>query len=512
MTPSATQALPGPLEVVVGVDGYETMDAWSMAEAVRGGLVHPLELVDAAIARIEARSALHAVIRTRFERARDEARGELPEGPLRGIPVLLKDLHATLAGEPTGNGTALLQGLERAETSTLVERLRAAGAVILGQTNTPEFGLMGITEPRAVGPTRNPWDREHSPGGSSGGSAAAVAARLVPIAHASDGGGSIRIPASHNGLFGLKPTRARTPCGPSEVWGWQGLAIEHAVSRTVRDSALWLDAIAGPTPGAPYQVVPPERPYVDELGADPGRLRIAVAEHALLGGENDAEVLQALDDAATLAESLGHTVERVSPPVDATALRRAYFTCVASGIHGSVHEAARLAGTTPRARDFERTTWTFHRIGALLSAGDLEACQQDIAHAGFAWARFFERFDVVLTPTCARPPARIGELYPSRGVERQMRIFDLPLGRSTIFSLLDRMAEQALSATPNTQVANLIGLPAMSTPLTWSASGLPLGTQWIAPFGGEDVIFRLASQLEAARPWADRVPPGLEPV
>lgn len=491
---------------------YEALDAWDMAAAVRSGELASSELVDAAISAIEARdTSINAVVRKRFDKARAEADGTR-KGALAGVPILLKDLHAALKGEPTGNGTALLQGLERGETTTLVRRLLDAGAIVLGQTNTPEFGLMGITEPKVWGPTRNPWDRDHTPGGSSGGAGAAVAARYVPIAHASDGGGSIRIPASHCGLFGIKPTRARTPCGPGAAWGWSGLAIEHAVSRTVRDSALWLDVIQGPAPGLPFQVRDPERPYVEEVGVDPGPLRIAVIETALLAGENDAEVLEALNGAASAAEALGHTVERVACPVDRDALRIAYFTCVAAGIHANVRRTAELAGTRPRSRDFERSTWTFSRIGGMLSAGDLEYGHGVIAAANHAWTRAFEDYDIVLTPTCARPPAQVGELYPPPSVERQMRAFDLPLGRKTVLSLLDGIASQALSATPNTQVANLLGFPAMSMPLHWTRTGLPIGTQWMAPFGREDLLFRLASQLEAAHPWSDRVPPGLEEV
>lgn len=486
---------------------YENTDAVGLAALVRSGEVTPVELVDAAISRIEARDgAINAIVRRRFEQARTEAAGDLPDGPLKGVPYLLKDLHVAAAGEPTGGGTALLQDLPVDYDSHTVQRLRAAGVVVLGRTNTPEFGIMGITEPRAVGPARNPWNPDHTPGGSSGGSGAAVAARYVPAAHASDGGGSIRIPASHCGLVGLKPTRARTSLGPHYGEGWGGLSGEHAVTRTVRDSAALLDATRGPAPGGPYQVRAPERPYLEEVGRDPGKLRIAVITKSLLAGENHPDVQAATEAAARLVQELGHEVEVIDLPLPADDLRRAYFISVAAGVYADVVETAAAAGRKPKASDFEPTTWTFYRMGQSVPAGEWERSRRLTHRAGFAWHEALGAFDVVLTPTCGRPPARVGELYPDAGKERLMQLFRVPGTGSVLLSLMDGIAEDALSATPNTQLANLLGLPAMSLPLHWNGDGLPIGTQWIGQFGREDVLFRLAAQLEQACPWADRRP------
>lgn len=490
----------------MGETRQDELDGTALVEAIAAGQLTPREAVQGALERIEAHNdTLNAVVRVR-DQALEEAEGELAEGPLHGLPILLKDLHVSVPGEPTGGGTRLLQALPRTRWTTLARRLVEAGAVVVGRTNTPEFGIMGITEPRATGVCRNPWNPEHTPGGSSGGSGSAVAARMVPIAHASDGGGSIRIPASHNGLIGLKPSRGRVPAGPLEGPGWGGLSIELAVTRTVRDTALMLDVLCAPEPGAPYAAPPPVRPYREEVGRDPGRLRIAVVPDSLLAGENDPEVRRALDEAAARAEALGHEVEIARPPIEAEELRRAYFTQVAAGVHTEVLDAAARAGVKPRPGDFEPTTWAFHRIGALLSAADLALARHHAEAAGYAWGAFFETHDVVLTPTCARPPARVGELYPDRSIERRLLAFRLPLPRNTVLDAIDTLAAQALGATPNTQLANLLGLPAISLPTAWSTDGLPIGTQWIAPLGREDVLIRLAAQLEEGTDWAARRP------
>ena len=299
-------------------DDLASLDATGQADLVRRGQVSPLELVEAAIARIDKIDGeLNSVIHRRFDEAVDDATGELPDGPFRGVPFLLKDLNAPSKGDPQHNGARVLKeaGYVAPADNWLVGRYRRAGFVITGRTNTPEFGLVPTTEPVAHGATHNPWNLEHTPGGSSGGSAAAVAAGLVPVAHASDGGGSIRIPASCCGLFGLKPTRGRSSLGPDTGESWAGLVQRHVVTRTVRDSAAVLDAIAGPAPGDPYYAPPPARPYVEELGADPGRLRIGLRTRApeVMGTDTDPECVAAAEDAARLLESLGHHVEEAAP-------------------------------------------------------------------------------------------------------------------------------------------------------------------------------------------------------
>ncbi|MCB9733796.1 MAG: amidase [Deltaproteobacteria bacterium] len=491
-------------------DAYDDLDGVGLADLVRRGEVSPLELVDAAIARVEARNpALNAVVHRSFERARDAARGDLPAGPFRGVPFLLKDLNAEDAGQPSTHSTKLLTGFRPDHDAELVARYKRAGLVIIGRTNTPEFGIYGVTEPALRGPTRNPWDPGHTPGGSSGGSGAAVAARMVPMAHAGDGGGSIRIPASHCGLVGLKPTRARNPAGPDAGERWGGFVSEHVLTRSVRDAAAMLDATAGPDPGAPYQVRPPERPFLAEVGADPGKLRIAFTTRALFGKETHPDCVAAVEDAARLAASLGHEVEEAHPTFDREALVRAYFAVVAAGTARGVAFAAEKAGVRPRARDFEPATWLLKSIADKLTATEYAAAIDLMQRTARDLVPFFARYDVLLTPTTAFPPAPIGAFAP-KGSERfllgVLRAFPL---RALLLKALDTMAEDALAATPNTMLFNMTGQPAISLPLSWNGANLPIGTQWVGRFGDEATLLRLAASLEAARPWAGRVPPGL---
>jgi amidase len=295
---------------------YQQYDALGLAELVRSGQVSPLELVEAAIARIEAvNPQINAVTYTMFNQARQAAQRDLPDGPLRGVPFLVKDLLALVAGVPTASGTRLLKDWAPTIDSEMVRRWKQAGLVILGKTNTPEFGITPYTEPALFGPTRNPYDLARTAGGSSGGSGAAVAARMTPIASGGDGGGSIRIPSSVNGVFGLKPTRGRTPTGPINYELWEGYAIEHVLTRSVRDSAALLDATAGVDPGAPYAAPPQERPFLEEVGRDPGKLRIAYTTRALIGVDEplDAECGRALQNTLKLLEALGHHVEEAAP-------------------------------------------------------------------------------------------------------------------------------------------------------------------------------------------------------
>lgn len=492
---------------MAGFAEYEQHDAVGLASLVQSGDVSATELVEAAVSRVEARNPeLNAVVHRMFDEARQAAAGDLPDGPLRGVPFLIKDLHADIEGHPTTSGSALSQGLIAAGDSTLVSRYRQAGLVLVGKTNVPELGIMGITESRHLGPARNPWNPEHTPGGSSGGAASAVAARMVPVAHASDGGGSIRIPASHCGLVGLKPSRARTPSGPAHGPGWGGLSVEHVVSRTVRDTAAFLDATHGAEPGAPYQVAPPERPFLDEVLRAPGKLRIAFTTRALLAGEAHGDCVTAVERAAAMLQELGHEVEIAEPALDPVALRRAYFCYVACGVAGDLHDLAKRQGRTARPSDVEPTTWVFNQIGHALRGADVEQNHR-IAHGlGFALASFFERYDLWLTATCARPPAKVGELYPDAGKERLMAALRLVGTRTVLLSTLDRLAADALSATPNTQIANLSGIPALSLPLHRNGAGLPVGVQLMAPLGREGRLIRLAAQIEQAYPWSSEAP------
>jgi amidase len=482
-------------------DDFAVLDATAQAALVGAGDVTPRELVDAALARIDAvNPQLNAVIHRRDGRARAEADGGPPAGPFRGVPVLVKDLDGTLAGEPLHLGNRMLRALGHVadHDSHLFARLRAAGCVIVGKTNTPELGLLPTTESLAYGPARNPWDLTRSPGGSSGGSAAAVAAGLVPFAHAGDGGGSIRIPASACGIFGLKPTRGRISLGPDDGEAWAGLVVRHVVSRSVRDSATALDALAGAAPGDPYAAAPPPRPFAAEVGVDPGVLRVGTMSDVSPAGlvDIDAACIDAAHDAATLLTTLGHTVEPAYPePLDELALLVHFTTVLAASTAYDLRKLAVVAGRELTADDVEPVTWAQAELGRAVSADAYVEAVESLRAWSRRMAAWWEPsegtrgstagFDLLLTPTMARPPAPLGEI---RGDDAEGAI---------------------LAATPYaafTVPFNVTGQPAMSVPLHW-ADGLPIGVQLVAATGREDLLLRVAGQLESARPWNARRPP-----
>lgn len=487
---------------------YGDYDALGLAELVRAGEVAPGDLLEGAIARIEALDPkFHALTQRLYDQARGEVAAGLPDGPFRGVPFLLKDLFAQYAGTPTIAGSRYLRDVKARHDTELVRRYRAAGLVVVGKTNVPELGILGQTEPELFGPSLNPWNPDHTPGGSSGGSGAAVAARLVPMAHASDGGGSIRIPASCCGLVGLKPTRGRNPLGPDaeEVWG--GLMVEHAVTRSIRDTAALLDATAGPDPGAPYAAPPPLRPFADEVDADPGRVRVAFTTDSLLGETTHPDCVRAVEDAAALLEDLGHVVEEARPTLDRRRLARAYLTLVACHVAAEIDEAAPRVGRAPTPDDFEPTTWLLRSIGRALSAPEYLDALATARHVAREVAPFFERHDVFLTATMAYPPVRIGELAPN-GLERAtLRALRAAPVKPLLLRALDELGPQALEKTPNTMLFNMTGQPAMSLPLFWNDDRLPIGVQLAARHGDEAALLRLGAQLEKARPWAALRPP-----
>jgi amidase len=469
-------------------------DATAQAELVRTGEVGPTELVDAALARIAAvNPVLNAVIHDRSAQARSDAAGPLPDGPFRGVPLLVKDLDGDVAGTPTHLGNRLLRDLGHtvAADSHMITALRRAGFVVVGKTNTPEFGLLPTTEPLAYGPTRNPWDTTRSPGGSSGGSAAAVASGMVPVAHAGDGGGSIRTPAGHCGLVGLKPARSRTSVGPQRGEVWSGLVARHVLTRSVRDCAAVLDAVCGPMPGDPYTAPPPARPFAREVGADPGRLRIGLRTEAPGGlAAVDPVCVAAAEDAARLLESLGHHVEPAGPAtLDEPGLLEAFTTILITGVVHDLTELAGIAGRPVTADDVEPLTWAQYEMGLAVSAGQYVAAL-DLAHR---WSRgvvgwWQEGFDLLLTPTCAEPAPVLGD------------VFGPP---EAPFHALERAVPFAAFVAP----FNVTGQPACSLPGFWTDAGLPIGVQLVADQYREDVLLRVAAQVEAARPWAHRRPP-----
>ncbi len=487
---------------------YLSHDAMSLAELVRTRAASPRELVDLALARLEKQDPkIHAVIHRLDDQARRAADGELPDGPLRGVPFLVKDLDGFLGGAPYNGGCRALTNYTAPEDSELFARYRRAGVVFLGKTNTPELGLLGITEPELHGPTRNPWSLEHVPGGSSGGSAAAVAAGIVPVAHGGDGGGSIRIPASACGLFGLKPTRGRMPLGPSIGEAWQGLVVPHVLSRSVRDSAAFLDATSGPDVGAPYFAPPVSGTFLEAASLAPGKLRIGFTSRSLLGETTHADCKEALDRAMKLCESLGHEVREVTLPIGKEALRVAFLTIVAACTADAVAGTRLLTGKAPCVEDFEPSTWFLHQVGHALSAYDLERARGTMFAAQRGLGAFFQDIDVLATPTMAHPPVKVGELA-LKPVERLAlaALRRLP-AKAALERVLGELAKNALEKTPNTMLFNMTGQPAMSVPLHWNAGGLPIGVQFVGRFGAEATLFSLASQLEAAQPWKDRRPP-----
>ena len=389
-------------------------DATALAELVRKKDVQPLELIDAAIERIEALNPrLNAVVTSMYEQARAAARAPLPDGPFRGVPFLLKDLLGSYAGVRQTWGTAFLQHYVPAHDAELVTRLKKAGLVILGKTNTPELGILPTTEPRLFGPSRNPWNPEHTTGGSSGGSAAAVASGMVPMAHANDGGGSIRIPASCCGLFGLKPTRARNPLGPDAGDLMCGLVAEHAVTRSVRDSAALLDATAGPDVGDPYWVPPPAGRFGDEVGRDPGRLRIAYAVKAPSGVPLHPDCVTAAEEAAKLCAGLGHEVEEASPQMDADLFSQSFLSIWAAGCAAGIDGWGYLTGRTPTQDQFEPLTWGLYEMGLQVSGSEYILAHAFLQRLSRAIAHFMLRYDVWLTPTLAEPPLLLGSLTPA---------------------------------------------------------------------------------------------------
>ena len=475
-----------------GAAELATLDAIGQAELVRRGDVTPRELVDAAIERIEALDpAINAVI-TRFdERARTEAEvpPPLPGSPLAGVPFLLKDLGSPLAGvRQAGGSRALLDNVPAAD-GELVRRYKRAGLLIVGKTNTPEFGNHSTTEPVAFGPTRNPWALDRTAGGSSGGSAAAVAAGMVPAAHGGDGAGSIRIPASCCGLVGLKPTRGRVPRAPNHELG-ASLAVEHVLTRTVRDTAAFLDATAGRTAGDAFVAPSTRGPFLAEVGAEPGRLRIGWSAVPPIDATVDPVCVDAARSTAELLASLGHEVEEAAPSFDGKVLLEAMgLVWAASNTAGAATIEARI-GRQLRPDELEITTRELVEVGRQMTALDLLRAYDDLAQASRDIAPFFERYDAWLTPTLAQPPLPLGVLNASYGGGLTWWRFDLTFN-------------------PRNPIANAAGLPSISLPLAWSADGLPIGSLLTGRFGDEVTLLRLAGQLEKARPWADRRPPAV---
>lgn len=470
------------------------LPATEQAKLVRDKKVSPIELVDDAINRIEKLNPeLNAVIIERFDKARAEAAGELPDGPLRGVPIVLKDLDGASRGDPHHCGMKWLKDMDwvEQEDSYSVANLRAAGCVFLGKTNCPELGLVPTTEPEVYGPTRNPWDTTRSTGGSSGGTAAAVASGMVALGSAGDGGGSIRIPASECGLVGLKPTRGRVSLGPAHGELWNGLVVRGALTRTVLDSATSLDAMSRDAVGEPYYAPRPDRPFIEEVGRDPGTLRIGFTSNAPAAmAETHPDCHAAVADAAELLSSLGHEVEESAP----TALYDVDITEFAINLIGAnlSQELSHWERRTGHALDLDKLelgTKVFADLGTGIAAKDyLNAVEQVHLLSRKVQQWWADGFDLLLTPTLPEPPPELGQFG------------------ATEENPLQAMLRSGM-IVPFVAPFNLTGQPGISLPLHWNEAGLPIGVQLVGAYGREDVLIRIASQLEQARPWKDKHPP-----
>ena len=482
-------------------------DATELARRIRAREVSPADLVDAAIAGIEqVNPQLNAVVHPMFDQARVEAQAPVGEGPFAGVPMVVKDFDGFVRGVPFTASTRFLDGFVPDHDAEAIARLRRAGLIFLAKTNCPELAILGTTESEFRGPAHNPWHLAHSTGGSSGGSAALVAARAVPVAHGGDGGGSLRIPGSMCGIVGLKASRGRVPTGPDMGEAWGGYAQMGVLSRSVRDTAALLDVLAGPMVGDPYAAPPHEGTFAAEVTRAPGRLRVAFTTRSFFGKTTDPICAQAVHDTVKLLASLGHDVEEAHPTFDSDALVQAYLVQVGTATASEIADFARWTGKTPRSSDFEPATWFLRQVGHAMGAVDLLQARDAIQTAGRQLGAFHQKYDVLVSPTLAHPPVRLGEL----GLKPLDRVGlaalrALPL-RPAILAVLAQLAADNFEKMPNTQIFNQTGQPAVSLPLHMSPDGLPIGVQFSAAYGEEGLLLRLAAQLEQAAPWIDRRP------
>lgn len=468
---------------------YENYDALGLADLVRRKQVSPAELLEAALTRAEAaQKRVNCFSSLLPQMAKAQIEAGLPDGAFSGVPFVLKDLGAALKGAPLTQGSLAYKDYVSPVDAVITERYKAAGLVIFGQTTTPEFGGTTTTESRLFGLTRNPWNLERIAGGSSGGSAAAVASGVVPAAHASDGGGSIRVPAACCGLFGLKPSRGRVPMGPFRTEGWAGLSTNHAVSRSVRDSAALLDAVHGIEPGSRYDASPPVRPYLEEVGRDPGKLRVALWRKAPNGTEPDGDAQAGLDATVKLLLSLGHEVEEASPEINGAEVSASLTRIVSSHLANSVDLWGEARGKPVGEDELESVTATMIRNARAFTAVQVARDDVTLQTAAIAYARLMQRYDVTLSPTITSKPEMLGVLSLS------------PPNVGDFIKAIARFPAHCA-------FYNQTGTPAMSVPLHWTDDNLPLGIMFGAAYGNESLLFRLAGQLEKAQPWFKRTAP-----
>ena len=473
-------------------DDYEGYDAIGLAELISKGETTPLELLDAALGRLDAvNPRINAIAHLCVDAAKASISGELPAGPFRGVPFLLKDLGAAAVDCPSHLGSCLFKNTRYRVDSALVERLKRAGLLMFGRTTSPELGVGPITEAKVYGgPTRNPWDLDHTSGGSSGGSGAAVAAGVIPAAHGSDGGGSIRIPASSSGLFGLKPTRARLPAGPLVGEGWAGMAIDGFLTRSVRDSAALLDVVSGPDLGAPYHAPPLERGFLKAIEKPPARLKIAISYKSFTGGLVHPDCQDAVRSAARLLEGLGHHVEEADPKIEIMPLMEAWVRIAACGTALAIRNKVQERGHPLDPEEIEGITRGALALAESVSGADYLESIHTVHRFGREMASFLESYDLLVTSTLAEPPAKIGRFAPDTEDFVTHR-----LGPDGI-----------LPYSPFTAAFNASGQPAMSVPLHWNEAGLPIGVHIAGHFGADETLMALAAELETAAPWFNKRP------
>ena len=483
----------------------------ALAQMVADGDVSAAELLEACIQRLERQNPHFNILTARlYDRARKAVSAGLPDGPFTGVPFLLKDIQAMLAGAPTSAGCDFYGNWAPDRNSEIVNRQLKAGLVVAGKTNTPEFAMLPTTEPRRFGPTFNPWDPTCTVGGSSGGSAAAVAARLVPIAGAADGGGSVRTPASCCGVFGLKPSRGRTPTGPADAEVWHGFTVQHAITLSVRDSAAMLDATCGPLAGDTYGLTRPRGTFLNATRRPPGKLKIAVCRDPWLPAKVHADVQLGLEQTVSKLADLGHQCIDANPALDQMRFARAFLVMVCSQTRASVWTAEKRTGKKAAREEFEPKTWLAYRFGDLFSGADYVKAIADLQAVGKEYLFFSRDFDVVLTPTLALPPQKLGFLKPP-AIQAALESVAgrLPLSNwLKTSSFIDEAASTSFAFAPWSPISNVTGQPSMSVPLAWSKEGLPLGMMFTGRPEDDFTLLRLASQLEAAHPWRNFVPPG----
>lgn len=489
---------------------YRQKDALDLAKLIQKKEITAQELLEIATKRIEeVNPKINAIVHKMPDLAKEMASQISDKQPFAGVPFLIKDLAIDIKGQPLTDGSRAYQKRISEVDSEFVKRLRAAGFLFLGKTNIPEFGLNPFSEPELHGACRNPWDTNHSPGGSSGGSGASVAAGIVPIATASDGGGSIRIPAAFNGLFGLKPSRGRISLAPFAGQSWGGAVVEGCVSRSVRDSAAYLDAIAGGIQGDPFIIAPPSKPYLELIQEVPKKLKVGFSTEHVLGHEVSNDAKDAIKKTIGLLEDLGHEVEEVKQPYQKEDLTEVFTTILVGQVAADIAKVESYLGRKINKQDVELNTWLLAALGRVYTAEEYVIARRKWNDITRKVAQFHENYDIWLTPTVATPPFQIGELKNTPKEDRQIkniRRFKFLLKLARKQGLVELLADKAFSKIPFTPIANMTGNPSMSVPLHWSEKGLPIGVMFSGKFGAEDTLLQLAKQLEDAQPWFNKVP------